>query len=59
MEAEQQEFMSIKKALQEMGETGTTNEQEIERLIGQESAQPRMVPVEVSEVNDAEAEIER
>ena len=59
MEAEQQEFMSIKKALQEMGETGTTNEQEIERLIGQESAQLRMVPVEVPEVNDAEAEIER
>ena len=34
MEAEQQEFMSIKKALQEMGETGTTKEEELERFIG-------------------------
>lgn len=51
--------MSIKKALQEMGETGTTKEAEIERFIGQQYAQSRTVPVEVPEVDDAEAEIER
>ena len=51
MEAEQQEFLSIKKALQDMGQTGTTKE-----AVNQDNDAPADVH---AEVDQAEAELQR